>query len=100
MRKKYILFFNDLTQIAILVDDKNNFSLKSLEQIINDDTTKYKPVTKEHRYTLYCQFIKDNPDSSLIVDETGSIYKRLYDLSSEVDPIIFQRLLSLKLRTK
>ena len=100
MREKYILFINDLTHIAVLVDNKNNFSLKTMEQIIEDDATKYKPVTKEQRYTLYCQFIKDNPDSGLTIGTNGSIYKKLFDISHEVDPIIYQRLVSLKLRTK
>ena len=97
MQEKYILYINKVTQIAIVVNNKNNFSLRTLKYIIDDDTTKYKPVTKEHRYTLYCQFIKDK---GFNMDKDCSIYKRLYDLSSEIDPIIYQSVLSLKMGTK
>lgn len=97
----YILFINDLTQLAIVVGKENRFSLRTMEQIIDHDKfTEYKAVTKEQRYSLYCEFIKNNPDQGLSIGRDGSIYKKLYDISSEVDPIIYQSVFSLKVGTK
>lgn len=56
----YILYINDLTQTAVTVNTRNEFNIKSLEQIIDDDKIRYEVPTKEQLCKFYLEFIKNN----------------------------------------
>ncbi len=90
----YILYINDLTQTAVTVNTRNEFNIKTLEQIIDDDKIRYEAPTKEQLCKFYLEFIKNNRDIDLIVGITGSIYRKVKEVSKELNPIIYEYLIN------
>jgi hypothetical protein len=85
--KLYILSIDDLTQIAIVVDKKNRFMLRTLEQIIDDDRTNYVTPTQREKQLLHLEFIKNASNHGLLIGKDGLIYKKVKDIN-KVDRII------------
>ena len=90
----YILYINDLTQTAVTVNTRNEFNIKTLEQIIDDDKIRYEAPTKEQLCKFYLEFIKNNSGHDLVVDIVGSIYRKVKELSKELNPIIYEYLIN------
>lgn len=90
----YILYINDLTQTAVTVNTRNEFNIKSLEQIIDDDKIRYEAPTKEQLCKFYLEFIKNNSSHDLVFDIDGSIYRKVKEVSKELNPIIYEYLIN------
>jgi hypothetical protein len=85
--KLYILSIDDLTQTAIVVNKKNKFMLRTLEQIIDDDRTSYVTPTQEEKHVLHLEFIRNASNHDLLIGRDGSIYKKVKD-TKKLDRII------------
>lgn len=90
----YILYINDLTQTAVTVNTRNEFNIKTLEQIIDDDKIRYEAPTKEQLCKFYLEFIKNNSGHDLVFDIDGSIYRKVKEVSKELNPIIYEYLIN------
>ena len=90
----YILYINDLTQTAVTVNTRNEFNIKTLEQIIDDDKIRYEAPTKEQLCKFYLEFIKNNSSHDLVFDIDGSIYRKVKEVSKELNPIIYEYLIN------
>jgi hypothetical protein len=90
----YILYINDSTQTAVTVNTRNEFNIKTLEQIIDDDKTRYEAPTKEQLCKFYLEFIKNNSGHDLVFDIDGSIYRKIKKVSKELNFIIYEYLIN------
>lgn len=91
----YILYINDLTQTAVTVNTRNEFNIKTLEQIIDDDKTRYEAPTKEQLCNIYFNFINNYKGHDLVFNNVnGSIYRKVKEVSKELNPIIYEYLIN------
>lgn len=90
----YILYINDSTKTAVTVNTGNEFNIKPLEQIIDDDKTRYEAPTKEQLCKFYIEFIRNNSGHDLVFDIDGSIYRKVKEVSKELNPIIYEYLIN------
>lgn len=91
----YILYINDLTQTAVTVNIRNEFNIKTLEQIIDDDKIRYEAPTKEQLCNIYFEFINNYKGHDLVFNNVnGSIYRKVKEVSKELNLIIYEYLIN------